>query len=469
MVDCGLVCSDCVLWGPRPLFLHFSWSRKLLDYSDDDQVCDVGFITGKRWESGLPHHLTLKSRRALMNSNSTYRTLTEKLLFQQSGKGFNVPDSALKVVSFAFTEDEARIAIHLGAIPRSSKVIARKARLPLHEVEPILKSLADRVLIVSSIGEKDKPLYGLLPLLPGILEAQIMWSKFHDEEYGKQFAPLAEDFYNELGDLLRPALEGRERFEIGRVIPVEKTITENARISTIAFPSDLYSEIIDRNNSFALIACPCRTNAEYLGNGCTNPKDVCSAMGLIADFVVDKGIARRASKEEFLDARVRAAEAGLVNLVDNLRDPMQVCSCCSCCSGALRLLTKHNLPALFADSHFEPVVDTEKCEGCGQCMEWCQLDAMSLRDEQAVAIDYNRCIGCGVCVSKCDENAISLKEKSNYQPPPDSVVDHGINRYLEYKNYDKNGFLPKVGLGMGRLISNFVQPKLTGPKYKPSG
>jgi ferredoxin len=94
---------------------------------------------------------------------------------------------------------------------------------------------------------------------------------------------------------------------------------------------------------------------------------------------------------------------------------------------------------------------------------------MSLRDEQAVAIDYNRCIGCGVCVSKCDENAISLKEKSNYQPPPDSVVDHGIKRYLEFKNYDKNGFLPKVGLGMGRLISNFVQPKLTGPKYKPSG
>jgi Pyruvate/2-oxoacid:ferredoxin oxidoreductase delta subunit len=320
---------------------------------------------------------------------------------------------------------------------------------------------------VSSIGEKDKTLYGLLPLLPGILEAQIMWSKFHDEEYGKQFAPLAEDFYKELGDLIRPALEERGKFEVGRVIPVEKTITESARISTIAFPSDIYSEIIERNNSFALIACPCRTNAEYLGNGCGRPIDVCSAMGLVADFVVDKGIAKRASKEEFLDARVRASEAGLVNLVDNLRDPMQICSCCSCCSGALRLLTQHNLPALFADTHFETVVDAEECSGCGQCMEWCQLDAMSLRDEQAVAIDYNRCIGCGVCVSKCDENALSLKQKSNCQPSPDSVVDYGINRYLELKNYDKNGFLPKVGLGMGRLISNLVQPKLTGPKYKP--
>ncbi len=404
-----------------------------------------------------------------MNLNSAYRTLTKKLLFQQSGKDFLVPDSALKVVSFAFTEDEAQIAIHLGFIPRSSKAIARKARLPLHEVEPVLKSLADRVLIVSSIGEKDKTLYGLLPLLPGILEAQIMWSKFHDEEYGKQFAPLAEDFISELGDLIRPALEDRERFEIGRVIPVEKTITDNNKLITVALPSDMYSEIIDRNNSFALIDCPCRTNAEYLGNGCGKPKDVCSAMGLIADFVVDKGIGRRASKEEFLDARVRAAEAGLVNLVDNLRDPMQVCSCCSCCSGALRLLTKHNLPTLFADSHFESVVDTDNCTECGQCIEWCQLDAMSLRDEQAVAIDYNRCIGCGVCISKCDENAISLKEKSNCQPPPDSVVDYGINRFLEYKNYDKNGFLPKAGLGMGRLISNFVQPKLTGPKYKPRG
>ena len=194
-----------------------------------------------------------------MNSDSTYQTLTKKLIFQQGDKDFPIPDSALKAVLFLFTEDEARVAVHLGAIPRSAKVIARRARLPLHEVEPILKSMAERVLIVSSIGETDKPVYGLLPLIPGIMEAQVIWSKFHDEEYGKRFAPYGEDFINELGDILRPALENRERFEIGRVIPVEKTVTENARISTIAFPTDLYSEIIDRNNSYALINCPCRT------------------------------------------------------------------------------------------------------------------------------------------------------------------------------------------------------------------
>jgi hypothetical protein len=34
MGDCGLVCTDCVLGGSRPLFLPFSWPRKRLDYSD---------------------------------------------------------------------------------------------------------------------------------------------------------------------------------------------------------------------------------------------------------------------------------------------------------------------------------------------------------------------------------------------------------------------------------------------------
>ena len=30
----------------------------------------------------------------------------------------------------------------------------------------------------------------------------------------------------------------------------------------------------------------------------------------------------------------------------------------------------------------------------------------------------------------------------------------------------KNGFLPRASLGMGRLLSNFVQPKVVGPKYR---
>jgi Pyruvate/2-oxoacid:ferredoxin oxidoreductase delta subunit len=391
------------------------------------------------------------------------------MVFQQNNKDFNMPDSLLKIVSFAFTEEEAQIAIHLGFIPRTAKVIARKAKRPLHEVEPVLKSLAERLLILS-VTTKNKTVYNLFPFVPGVCELQIIASQGKegkDKEYGTEFARLFWDFYDEVGDMLRPVMNGKEKFELARIIPIEQSIQGISGINTIAFPSDIFSEIIERNSSFALLECVCRTATEYVGNGCDKPKDVCSMMGVAADFMIEKGLGRRVSKEEFIDAKVRAVEAGLVNLVDNVLDPMQVCSCCGCCCGALKLISQHNFPALIANSHFESVIDSQNCEGCGKCIKWCPVNALSLSgDKKSSEVDYKRCIGCGVCVSKCSNNSISMKERANYQPPPENIVNFAVHKYLELKKHDKNGFLPRAGLGMGRLISNFIQPKLVGPKYK---
>ena len=400
-----------------------------------------------------------------MRSTPAYRTLTEKLVYQHNNKDFKMPDSLIKIISFVFTEEEAEIASHLTYIPRTAKVVARKVRRPLHEVEPVLKSLAERVRIVS-VTTKNKTVYTLLPFVPGIVEGQLIWGKVKDEEYGREFAQLYQDFYTEFGDIIRPVMGGREKFEVGRIIPIEQSIKRSPGLTTIAFPSDIFSEIIDRSNSFALIQCPCRTATEFLGKGCDKPKDVCSGMGIIADWMIEKGLARRASKEEYIDAKLRAAEAGLVNFVDNVLDPMQVCACCSCCCGVLRLFTEHNFPAFIAESHFEPVIDTKNCKGCSTCIKWCPVNAICVSDKKAT-MDYIRCIGCGVCVSKCPNNSISLKERANYQAPPDNIVNYAIHRYLDVKRYNKDGLIPRASLGVGRLISNLIQPKVAGPKYKP--
>ena len=399
-----------------------------------------------------------------MNVSPAYRRLAEKMVFQQNNKAFNMPDSLLKIISFAYTEEEAQIANHLGYIPRTAGAVSRKVRRPLHEVEPVLESLSDRLLI-ASLTTKNKTVYSLLPLFPGVFEVQIAVSRNKDEEYGKEFARLFEDFYGELGEMIKPLLDDRKEFEIMRIIPIEQSIQGISGASTIAFPSDVFSELLDRNSSFVLGECVCRTQAEYLGKGCDKPKDVCSGTGVIGDLLIDKGLARRVSKEEFIDAKVRAAEAGLVNFVDNVLDPMQICSCCSCCCVGLRLLTQHNFPAFIANSHFESVIDTQECQGCGECITWCPVQAISLTDKKS-QLDVSRCIGCGVCVSKCRNKAISLKERANYQPPPDNIVNYAIHRYLEVKKYDKNALLPRAGLGFGRLLSNFVQPKVAGPKYR---
>ncbi len=52
-------------------------------------------------------------------------------------------------------------------------------------------------------------------------------------------------------------------------------------------------------------------------------------------------------------------------------------------------------------------VDTDKCTGCGVCVEVCPLEGISLNDDLAV-IDEDTCTECGLCVGECPNGAISL-------------------------------------------------------------
>jgi NAD-dependent dihydropyrimidine dehydrogenase PreA subunit len=342
----------------------------------------------------------------------------------------------------------------------------------VREVKPILESLADRLLI-QSLNIKGITVYGFMPLLPGVFECQMIRSNGEHGEYYKEFSRLFEAFYEEFCTWIKPKLEGKD-LRFGRIIPVEQSLERSPGISVMALPTDRYSEIVDRNNSFALVnVCSCRHETELLGKGCGKPKDVCSAMGWLADLVVDKGMARRVSKEEFLEAKMRAAEAGLVNLVDNLENPLQVCSCCGCCCGALRILSQFNIPTIIAKSHFEATIDTKRCIGCGSCDEICPMDAITMQKatprarKKKASIDPARCIGCGLCVSKCDkQKAVTLRAREDYKPPAKSMVEYYMNRYCEVKGIE-SPILDRVGLGVSRLLDKYSPLHISGPKYRP--
>jgi len=52
-------------------------------------------------------------------------------------------------------------------------------------------------------------------------------------------------------------------------------------------------------------------------------------------------------------------------------------------------------------------VDTARCTGCGDCVEVCPLEAISLNDDKAV-INEDNCTECGLCVDECPNDAIAL-------------------------------------------------------------
>jgi Fe-S-cluster-containing hydrogenase component 2 len=53
------------------------------------------------------------------------------------------------------------------------------------------------------------------------------------------------------------------------------------------------------------------------------------------------------------------------------------------------------------------IVDAGKCSGCGECVEACPLDAITMQDATA-KVDDQACGDCGACVDVCPTQSISV-------------------------------------------------------------
>jgi NAD-dependent dihydropyrimidine dehydrogenase PreA subunit len=57
-----------------------------------------------------------------------------------------------------------------------------------------------------------------------------------------------------------------------------------------------------------------------------------------------------------------------------------------------------------------PVVDSEKCNGCGNCAEICPSEVYEIQEEKSNPIRPEDCIECGACVNQCQTESIQLSE-----------------------------------------------------------
>lgn len=54
-----------------------------------------------------------------------------------------------------------------------------------------------------------------------------------------------------------------------------------------------------------------------------------------------------------------------------------------------------------------PEIDEEKCEGCGDCVEGCHVQAVELVNSKALIVRPQDCDYCAECESLCPPGAIS--------------------------------------------------------------
>lgn len=345
-------------------------------------------------------------------------TVYEKLADALSIRGGAVP--AVKCKEFIalleelFTPEEAELAIKMPVTPISAETFAQEIiGGDPEELKRILEVMADKGLVFTF--ERDGVrFYTLMPLVPGIFEMQFMGGEVSQRT--RKLAKLFDDYFvlvRQEADCHPTTSRGGTTIPFARVIPVEEEVPADVTIH----PYDKVSEYIAKSEHIAVGVCYCRHHGELIGNPCSKPKDVCMAFGPQAIYVAERGFAKLISREKALEILNRSEEAGLVHCSSNTGKYINfMCNCCDCHCGIIQSIKRGIIP-LGAVSSFVVAVDEDKCNGCGTCMDRCQMDALIL-DGAMVTGDARCCIGCGLCISACPTGALKLELRKDAPVPP---------------------------------------------------
>ena len=313
----------------------------------------------------------------------------------------------IRILEHLFTPEEAEIALQLSMMPESAKRIHRRIRktgLSIEGLEAILNRMSDKGVI--EVREKDgEKLYGNSMLAVGMFEYQV-------EKLTKDFA---KDFLQYLDEGFAEEV-AKTKINQLRTIPIEKSVPQEYHVGTY---DDIRQIVTNVEGPVVVLNCVCRQTIDIAGESCTKTdlSESCLVFNRMAQQYLDWGVARSITKEEAFDILAKGQEAGLVLQPQNAQNPEFVCCCCGDCCAVLSSVKRFPRPADMYATNYYSEVDPELCNGCSECIERCQLDALTMVDSVAT-VDLDRCIGCGNCVVICDSDAIQLQKKVEGVLPP---------------------------------------------------
>lgn len=336
-----------------------------------------------------------------------YKELQKHLDSMPVGYPATTTGVELHLLKQFFTPDQARIALALDYKFRTVEQIHERIQdlgMSVQELEAKLEEMAD----IGNIFVKKKDgvaQYATMPFAVGMYECQVN--------------RLTPEFLKNSAEYLQGKF-GEAYFSTKvpqmRVIPVQKSITAEHRIATY----DELRNLIEKAEGHIWVGeCLCRKIMQMGGHTCkvTSRQDTCMGFRDFGDLIGRTGWGRLVGKEEALEIAARNEEDGLVLQPSNEQEIEFMCSCCGDCCGALKRFKSLPRPAEFVACNYYAEVDPKICDGCGACVDRCQMEAISIQDDIA-RINRDRCIGCGLCVSKCPSESMHLVKKEKEVVPP---------------------------------------------------
>ncbi|MEM3896346.1 MAG: 4Fe-4S binding protein [Archaeoglobaceae archaeon] len=340
-----------------------------------------------------------------------YEKLREKLDKAPVGFPKTVSGVEKEILRVLFSEEEAKIAVHMPFIPFTAEQLAEKTGKSLEYVERILNEMARKGTVWK--GErKGRIEYRLFPVVVGLSEMQFLPGP-RNEEIQRKLAPLfrryqKEGFLDEIGN---------RNYAIMRALPERDAISDNAEI----IPFEDAVKLVKARDYHAVGYCACRMMAKLNGEGCRHSLENCLHFGSLARYMVEHGYARKITADEAIEILKKANREGLVHTTERSQGPIStICNCCSDCCAFFKAIHEAKHPKTIAHSSYIASVDFGRCLACGICMLRCPMKAIRVRiNREPAEIDAEKCLGCGVCVPTCPVEAIELIEREEKAEIPD--------------------------------------------------
>jgi len=311
-------------------------------------------------------------------------------------------ETYIEYLSLMYNPEISKIVQHLPVFPEGIHIakFAQVVNIDKEELSEKLEEYSRKRFVITR---------GKVYALPDpflIYDAPFIIKENYEGPDGKKFADLSRKFFIE-DEYYRKWETSWKGTPYMRVLTVSEEIDPEHEIIPL---EEVYS-IIDNNNAFAVIDCPCRVRAGISGvRECTDkyPLNNCLQIGFAAEnFSGEPGV-KKLSKSEAKELMRQSAEIGLVLATDNTaKFTTVICSCCECCCGMLRGLTEFDNPRAIAKANFISTINKDTCTACETCLERCKFNAISVNDYATV--NPEKCIGCGLCAVTCPSDAIMMK------------------------------------------------------------
>lgn len=375
---------------------------------------------------------------------NAYKSLEERL--NKFPQGAPPSETLYKILKMMFTEKEAALVAQLPIKEFNVKTAAFIWKMNETEAEKILDTLASKALILDLECEADgEKKYLMAPPMAGFFEFALMRTGGNLDQ--KVLSQLLHQYLNVEGDFMKELFWGTET-KMGRAFVQERVLNDENSIDILDY--EKASHIIKNAKHISVSMCYCRHKAHHLGDDCYAPMETCLSFDSVAYTLSKHNYGRKIDASEALDIVSRAYEYNLVQCGENVqKSPSFMCNCCKCHCEAFVSARKFGLLVPVNTTSYIPVVDTEKCIGCGKCNTVCPMDAITVNQKEikinpnldlteenkitkkCAGVNKDICLGCGVCVKNCPVGAIKLERRKEQIITPVTTVHRVVLAAIE--------------------------------------